>query len=328
MRIFRHHIPLLSLLLLIAGCELFGPIDPTEAPRIEVPFGFQPVPIPAYNSLTKEKIELGEKLFFDPILSGDQSIACSHCHDPASAFTDGVEKSIGINERTGVRNAPSLLNVAYQQLLFWDGGSLNLEAQVLAPLENKDEMDADVGIVIQRLIDHPTYPALFKEAFGAAPSIRTLTQAVAAYERTLVSSGSRYDQYLQGDTLALSPEEQSGLELFQGKAACATCHSGFLLTNLAFENKGLAIMQADSGRARITLDPSDYGRFKVPSLRNVAITAPYMHDGRLPTLTGVIQHYNRGGDNVRGQSPHVKPLGLSDDEMRSLEAFLNSLTDE
>lgn len=312
----------------MSGCELFGPIAPPSVTPIEVPPGFQPVPIPEYNPLTSEKIELGEKLFFDPILSGDQTVSCGHCHDPALAFTDGLAKSRGINERIGIRNAPSLLNVAYQRLLFWDGGSLNLEAQVLAPLENEDEMDANVGLVIQRLIDHPTYPALFEEAFGAPPSILTLTQAVAAFERTLVSSGSRYDRYQQGDSLALSEDEKSGLTLFEGKAACTTCHSGFLLTNLAFENKGLTITQADSGRARITLDPDDFGRFKVPSLRNVAITAPYMHDGRLSTLEDVIQHYNRGGDNVRGQSPHIKPLNLTDDEMSVLEAFLNSLTDE
>ena len=317
------------LLLALIGCEIIGPEEqPATALVVQVPEGFPPVPVPAYNPLSPAKVALGKRLFFDPILSGDQSVSCSSCHDPGLAFSDGKSRSIGIDGREGIRNSPSLINVAYQRLLFWDGGSFTLEAQVLAPLENADEMKADLGVVLSRLASHPEYPGLFEVAFGEGPSIKSFTQAIAAYERTLVSTGARYDQFMQGRSSALSTKEQEGLQLFSGKAGCIKCHSGPLFTNLAFENKGLAPALADSGRARITGIASDTGKFKVPSLRNVTQTAPYMHDGRYTTLDDVMAHYNRGGDGVPNQPAAIKPLHLMPDEIDAIVAFLNSLTDE
>ena len=314
------------LLVFLSGCEILGP-ESRQPFEVQVPEGFPPVPVPEYNLLSPAKIELGERLFFDPILSGDQTVSCGSCHEPELAFSDGRPRSIGIAGQEGIRNAPSLLNVAYQRVLFWDGGSLNLEAQVIAPLESEVEMHADLAQVLERLQSHDAYPGFFEEAFGEGPSIKTLTRAIAAYERTLVSSGSRYDAFAAGDSTALTDVERRGLALFQGKASCEACHSDFLFSNLAFENKGLTVTRADSGRARITLDPADYGRFKVPSLRNVAATAPYMHDGRFESLVAVLGHYNKGGDGIRGQSALIKPLNLTDAEMEAIIAFLHSLTD-
>lgn len=322
------YIALLPLLLILAGCEVFGPDYETDEVKVDVPATFSPLPIPEYNPLTPAKVELGKQLFFDPILSGDQTISCGSCHEPNLYFADGKRLSHGVQGREGLRNSPSLLNIAYQRLFFWDGGSLTLEAQVMAPLENELEMDADIGEVLDRLIKHPEYPKLFNDAFNEGPSVQTLTQAIAAYERTLVSTPSRYDQFQLGNEGALTAQEQEGLALFNGKAGCVNCHAGPLLTNFAFENKGLTLTPADSGRARITGFTADYGKFKVPSLRNVAQTAPYMHDGRFTTLAEVIAHYNNGGDNIRNQSPEVKPRFLVASEIDALVAFLHSLTDE
>ena len=230
--------------------------------------------------------------------------------------------------RLGIRNSPSLVNVGYVNLLFWDGGALTLEAQALGPLEADFEMNMNLGDLIQRIEGDESYTQQFEEAFDKGPSVPTITQALAAFQRTIRSGGSRFDRFRAGETSALSAAEQRGLDLFEGKANCAACHSGFLLTNQSFENNGIEPAGSDSGRARITLDPDDYLEFRVPSLRNIEKTAPYMHDGRFQTLEDVIAHYDRGGSGVRNQSPLIEPLRLSDDEKRDLIAFLNSLTDE
>lgn len=315
--------------LCVAGCEVFGPSEEnTDALQVTVPDGFDPVPIPVHNPLTLAKVELGRQLFSDPILSRTETVSCASCHDPERFFMDGRRFGSGVEGRKGLRNSPSVLNAAYQRLLFWDGGAQTLESQVLGPLENEVEMDANLDTVLHRLRTHPAYPARFQDVFGEGPSIRTMTQAIAAFERTLVSTGSRYDRYQAGDTLTLTELERLGRALFFGRAQCASCHSGFLFTNQQFENNGLVSTEADSGRARITLNPQDYGRFKVPSLRNVAETSPYMHDGRLFTLEAVVEHYDAGGEGARNQHALVQPLHLSEHEKAALVAFLHSLTDE
>ncbi|MEZ4703419.1 MAG: cytochrome c peroxidase, partial [Rhodothermales bacterium] len=276
----------------------------------------------------ERKVELGKRLFFDPILSADRTISCASCHDPERAFADPRPVSIGVEGRAGIRNSPSLVNVAYGRLFFWDGGALTLENQVLAPLEDHREMDADLAEILQRLREDPEYSRLFNAVFDEAPSIPTLTRAIAAYERTLLSGGSRYDRFLDGQVYAMTAQEKDGMALFEGAAGCATCHRGFLLTTGEFVNNGLAFAAADSGRARITLDSGDFARFKVPSLRNVALTAPYMHDGRLATLEDVIAHYDAGGTGSRGQHEAIRPLHLTAAEREALIAFLMTLTDE
>ena len=311
------------------GCDLGMPEDPVQHYQAAaLPPGFDPVPIPAHAPLTAARVALGKQLFFDPLLSRDRSVSCASCHLPELAFTDGKPVSEGVMQRTTLRNSPSLINVAYQRLLFWDGGSFSLEAQVIAPLEHPSEMNLPLAEALRRLEQHPTYPARFEEAFGDPISVQTLTLALATYQRTLISSGSAYDRWLDGDVDALSASARRGHKLFHGGAGCATCHTGFLFTDQSFQHNGLVTENADSGRARITLRPEDVGRFRVPSLRNVAITAPYMHDGRYTTLLEVLQHYNRGGDGVRNQRPSIVPLGLSDAELDDIAAFLVSLTDD
>lgn len=318
----------LLLLVALTGCELIGPgeTDP-DVVQLSVPDGFEPIPVPVHNPLTPEKIELGERLFFDPVLSRDGSVSCASCHFPELAFADPRPLSVGVDGRTGLRNSPALANIAYQQLFFWDGGALTLENQIFGPLTDPNEMDADLDTILFRLQNDPSYATDFENAFGEGPTLQTLTQAIASFERTMRSGGSRYDSYVSGSTNALTESEQRGLELFQEKANCASCHRGFLFTSMEFRNNGLTVARADSGRARITLDSDDFAKFKVPSLRNVAVTGPYMHDGRLESLEDVLEHYNNGGANVRGQDPDIRPLDLSSQEIDDIIAFLGTLTD-
>ena len=318
---------LIILCLVTAGCEIFGPDDDDLVVDLNVPFGFEPVPIPEHNPLTPQKVELGERLFFDPILSRDGTISCATCHLVDLAFTDGLPLSKGIEGRTGIRNASSLVNIAYQPLLFWDGGALTLENQVFAPLQDPNEMDADLDKVLERLNQNTEYQQAFQDVFDEDANLRTLTQALAAFQRTIRSGGSPYDEYLAGDEDALGEDAIRGLTLFEGRAACVLCHSGYLLSTNEFENNGIAFANADSGRARITLQSEDFAKFRVPSLRNVALTGPYMHDGRFATLQDVVAHYNHGGNQARTQHPVIRPLKLSDQEQADLVAFLNSLTD-
>ena len=317
---------LVCLVLAMSACA-----QPDSASKEEmslvVPAGFEPVPIPSHNPLTKAKVLLGQRLFFDPILSADSTVSCATCHIPRFFFSDGQMLSHGVGGRLGTRNTPSLINTAYHKLFFWDGGSITLEHQVFGPLQNSTEMGLNLASVLDRLNSIETYREEFNHVFGASPDLRGLTQAIAAYQRTLISGGTRYDSYKAGDQHALSIAERRGLALFEGKAGCVHCHNGFLLTNLTFENNGLSISRGDSGRARVTGLWEDYGKFKVPSLRNVAQTAPYMHDGRMSTLSEVIEHYDKGGSDVRGKNDLIQPLNLDATERTDLEGFLHSLTD-
>ncbi len=327
---------LAALVLLATGCGLTDPDDlsgPESA--LAVPPSFPPVPFPAHNPYSADKARLGRKLFFDPRLSADGAVSCASCHLPGLAFSDGVAVSRGVHGRTGTRNSPDLVNVAWETTLFRDGGVFTLEAQVIAPLESFVEMDRDVHEVVRWLATDPAYAAEFQRVYGGPPTVQSFTGAIATYERTIRSGGSPYDDFLAGNTTALSAAEQNGLRLFT-ESGCATCHSGPLLSNGGFENNGLAIANADSGRARITLSPEDYGKFKVPSLRNVALTAPYMRDGRMATLREVLEHYRAGGDGagadgsftpLRNQSPLIRPLPLTDADLADLEDFLHTLTD-
>ncbi|MCY3630744.1 MAG: hypothetical protein OXI05_08995 [Bacteroidota bacterium] len=323
---FAHIHRFLFVALAISACAQSDSLS-DEQLRPAVPDGFDPLPIPDHNPLTRDKVLLGQQLFFDPLLSIDSTVSCATCHSPNTFFADGQVISRGVGGRLGMRNTPSLINIAYHKLFFWDGGSITLEHQVFGPLQNPDEMGLDLASVLQRLESIPAYREAFEDIFGEVPSLRGLTQALGAYQRTLLSGGTRYDSYEAGDRMALTPAEKRGHRLFEGKAGCIHCHNGFLLTNLVFENNGLSISKEDSGRARVTGLKEDYGKFKVPSLRNVTQTAPYMHDGQMATLSDVIDHYDQGGGGARGQSPLIQPLDLEDDEQADLEAFLHSLTD-
>lgn len=297
--------------------------------ELVLPPSFPPPQIPNDNQLTIARVALGKKLFFDPLLSRDSTIACGSCHFQAFAFTDNRPISIGIEDRVGFRNSATLTNIAYQDLLFKDGGVPSLALQVLAPLEDATEMDFNILDVAERLNAHPTYPDLFTKAYDRVPDPYTITRAIASFERTLISGNSPYDQYThQSNLSALSQSAINGMFIFNSETTkCANCHSGFNFSDQQFYNNGLYEDYADLGRRRVTLLEEDIGKFKVPTLRNIALTAPYMHDGSLENLEAVIVHYMEGGSNHPNKSPLLQGFELSPTEQQDLLHFLEALTD-
>mgnify|MGYP001201552472 FL=1 len=294
---------------------------------IAIPIGF-PIPeIPEDNKLNKERIHLGKKLFFDKILSRDSSISCASCHRPEYAFTDGLKKAVGIKNRSVTRNTPTLTNIVYNENFLRDGVNPSLEAQVLVPIHEKNEFDFHILLVAERLKKKPEYLDLFEKAYGGIPTPKLITKAIASYERTLISGNSRYDQYVyQNKKYALSSSELKGLNLFN-ELYCVSCHSGFNFSNGEIVSNGLYEKYEDIGKMRVSLKEIDNGCFKVPTLRNIALTAPYMHDGSLQSLEEVIDHYMKGGNDHRNKHSFIKPFILSKTDRNNLVSFLKSLTD-
>lgn len=317
---------------LLATCrhEEVWPAEQDAPFALQLPPAAPAMPVPQDNPLTEARVRLGKMLFFEERLSLGQGISCATCHFPDRAFSDTLPLSRGANGALGLRNAPPLFNLAWHPAFFRDGGVPTLEQQVLAPVHDEREMNSDLMQVAAQLRDVEPYATLSRKAFGRPLDGFVITRSIAAYERTLVSGWSRYDAALQGDASALTAQERHGWELFTSPAVgCAGCHSGFDLTDHSYRNVGhLPRPDADPGRQRITLNPADRGRFKVPSLRNVALTAPYMHDGGLATLEDVVAHFNNGGNADPGMDPLVRPLGLSAQDRSDLVAFLRALTDE
>jgi cytochrome c peroxidase len=298
--------------------------------HLELPVHFPDITVPEDNQITHTRVALGAKLFFDPILSLDSSLACTSCHLPDLAFTDGKAISLGIEGRPGKRNAPSLLNVAYLDKVNKDGGVKTLDLQALVPIEDENEMGISILKLSERLNLMPQYVSMAEQAYGRKPDAFVVTRALASFLRTLYSGNSPYDRWLNGDSLALTKTQQEGLALFESKKLnCTACHGGFNFTNNTFENNGLYGEYEDIGRALITMDSSDTGKFRVPSLRNVAITAPYMHDGSLTDLTSVIDHYMSIQTESRPlKSPLLYPFHLNAQEKEALISFLEALTDD
>jgi len=299
-------------------------------PLLVVPKGF-PVPVfPADNALTAARFALGKRLFYDPVMSRDSSVSCASCHAPNRAFSDSVAFSQGAGAAAGKRNSPTLANVAYHPYFTREGGVPTLEMQILVPIQEHNEFDFNILLIAERLKTDTAYVRMSREAYGRDPDFFVITRGIACFERTLISGGSRFDQfYFSGKNEALTAAERRGMALFfSEKTNCAQCHSGFNFSNYAFENNGLYENYSDVGRFRLTDDPSDIARFKVPTLRNVALTGPYMHDGSFVSLSAVVEHYDSGGKNHPHRSPLVRPLGLTAQEKADLVAFLGSLTDE
>jgi cytochrome c peroxidase len=323
---------LLGTLLALSGCSKEHPdLDEGNALLIlDIPAGFQYPNIPADNLPTQNRIDLGKQLFNDPILSLDTSISCASCHKTELAFTDGLRFSKGIDTMWAARNSMTLVNAAYQPTLFWDGGSPTLEHQAVAPIENPREMGFEINAAVARLQNHPTYPDLFQKAYGEAPSVYSLTRALACYERTLFSGVSRFDRFRYlGQQDALNESEIRGMNIFMGeRGECFHCHGEPNFTDYTFQNNGLYLEYPDSGRARITFQSTDVGKFKVPSLRNVELTGPYMHDGSIATLEEVIDHYDMGGNPHPNRSGLLRPINMTAQEKADLLAFLKALTDE
>lgn len=294
-------------------------------------------PEPTYtfdqNPATREGFELGKQIFSDPILSVDNSVACNNCHVKAVAFTDPQHAlSLGVDERSGIRNAPSIANMAFMKEFMWDGGVYHLDFAPPNAIENPLEMDEKMGNVVYKLNRSANYKALFRAAFPDMDDTITspyMLHALSQYMTLLVSATSKYDHYKMGDG-DLSAAELEGLALFQQK--CASCHSGELFTNQEYRNNGLDTAFADEGRARITETVADLGKFKVPSLRNVALTHPYMHDGRFQTLEEVLDHYSNGVKSSPTLASELQQGGVLGIPMTATEkaliiGFLNTLTD-
>jgi cytochrome c peroxidase len=285
--------------------------------------------VPKDNPQSPDKIQLGRKLFYDPRLSADDSISCSSCHQQQFAFSNaGNAVSSGIRGQKGSRNAPSLGNVAWKKSFFWEGGSPSLELQAMGPLTAHDEMGIEPSALVTKLKKIPEYNKLFSSVFKEGISMSNITKAIASFERTLITNRSPYDQYQQGNEKAMSESAIRGLELFLGESGdCFHCHNGFNFTTETLHNTGLKLTNPDLGLARLTGRKSDEGKFKTPSLRNVAITAPYMHDGSVPTLELALEHYNKGGLDNPNVDKLMRPLGLSKAEIGDLIEFLKALTD-
>jgi cytochrome c peroxidase len=365
--------PVLVGLLLVLGVAAAGAAGERAAAatrRVAAPpLGLPAVPVPPDNPVTAAKVELGRKLFFDRRLSHNGTMSCAMCHLPEQGFTNTeLARPVGVEGRSVRRNSPTLLNVAYMPALFHDGRESSLETQVVGPLVERSEMgNPSIGHVIARIRALPDYRGLFERAFGAGPSVDRLGQAIASYERTLLSAASPFDRwYYGGETGALSAAAVEGFALFTGKAGCAACHTvgpgHALFTDHLFHDTGLGWYKAtvraqaqapvtvelapgvsvavarslvdsvgepepaDLGRHEVTLDPADVWKFRTPTLRNVGLTAPYMHDGSLRTLVDVVKFYDRGGHQHPGIDARIRPLELSEPEIAALVAFLESLT--
>jgi cytochrome c peroxidase len=275
--------------------------------------------------------ELGKMLFMDSILSEDYTLSCASCHKPEFAFADTVAFSKGVRNQIGNRNTPTAMNVLNRPFFFWDGRAASLEEQALIPIENPVEMNLSADSAVARLIKNPFYKESFLRIYGELPSKTRLASALAAFERTL-ETGSRFDNFSNGDTSALTASEKRGLEIFNEKGKCFDCHFGPDMTGDEFRNIGLydEINNKDQGRFIVSKDSTDLGKIKVPSLRNVAVTGPYMHDGSFKTLKEVIEYYNDPSilrpKSINRDSLLSKPLGLNPQEISDLEAFLHTLT--
>lgn len=282
-----------------------------------------------------DKAALGKLLFFDAILSKDNTISCASCHKPGYAFADTSATSLGVGGVKGVRNTPSAMNVALQSIFFWDGRAKTLEEQVLAPIENPDEMNLPLDEALMRLQQSDAYNGYFKKIFSSGPTRENLAQAIAAFERSLETSDSPFDVWkFYDDSSAVDDAVIRGFTVFNTTGKCSKCHFGSNFTLNEFRNIGLFDGDKfnDSGRSVISSKAEDAGKFKIVALRNVAVTAPYMHNGMFKTLKEVIEFYNDPSKvvahAVNTDSLLTKPLGLTEQEKNDLEAFLNSLTDK
>jgi cytochrome c peroxidase len=275
------------------------------AAAVTIPLGLDLyMPVPEENPVTAEKIELGRRLFFDRRLSRDGSVACSSCHDPELAFADGRALAVGVFGRQGRRNAPTLFNRGYGRSFFWDGRVATLEEQVLKPIQDPNEMDL----------------SLAEAAARAGVSIEQISRALATYVRGILSGDSRFDRFVNGDRSTLSPAEQEGLQLFRGKANCIACHVGPNFTDERLHNTGIALRDG-----KVTDPGAGQGNFKTPTLREIASTAPYMHDGTIVSLEDVIEYYDRGGNRNPGLDAEIHPLHLTALEKRNIIALLRCL---
>lgn len=304
-----------------------GAIVSASGPR--VPLGLDLYrPAPRDNLPTSEKVALGRRLFHERRLSRDGSLSCASCHDPGRAFTNGLRIARGVNGARSVRNVPTLVNRAWGASFFWDGRARTLEEQALAPILNPGELGSSTEAVLA-LVRAAGYRPQFRAAFNRDPEMRDVAAALASYVRTIVSGNSPYDRFVAGENRALEERARRGFDLFRTRGRCTGCHAGPLLSDEQFHNTGVAWRSGtlnDEGRYRVTRVRTERGAFRTPTLRDVARTAPYMHDGSLPTLEAVVEFYDRGGTPNPDLDAAIVPLRLSAADKKDLVAFLRSLT--
>jgi len=288
-----------------------------------------PVVHPPGNPPSSLKIHLGKELYFDTRLSADGTVSCASCHNPALGWSDEGPTSKGIHGQLGGRRAPPVSNAAYSPLQFWDGRSPSLEDQAKGPIQNPIEMGNTHQAMIQTVSKIAGYEEEFRAVFGEGPiTVDQVADAIAAFERTVVTTDSRFDRYARGDHNALTPLEKKGLEIFNGKAHCTSCHWGPYFSDGRFHNLGVPAKDPknpDLGRFVVTKDPRDMGAFKTPTVRDAARRAPYLHDGSEKTLESLIDFYDRGGGKDRNLDPLMVPLGLTGEEKAALVAFIKAL---
>lgn len=303
------------------GASLVAASEPFS---LSVPLGLKPLPIVKDNPPTEAKIVLGKQLFFDPRLSDDNSVSCASCHDPHKGWSNGDATAVGIRGQRGGRSAPTVINAVYQHFQFWDGRAGTLEEQALGPIANPIEMNLPIDQAVARLAAIEGYAEQFQQVFGKPVNAEDLGKALAAFERTVLSGNAPYDRFKAGDKNALSEQAQVGMKLFFGKANCSSCHAGANFSDNGFHNLGVNIHheQSDAGRVAISQLGGDHGAFKTPTLREIARTAPYMHDGSLATLQDVVAYYNQGATPNDHLDEEIFPLNLSDEQQAALVAFL------
>jgi len=295
------------------------------------PLGLPAIEWPKSNPYSAVKVELGRDLYYDKRISADGSVSCATCHDPKHAYTDGSPVSTGIREQKGGRSAPTVINRAFSLAQFWDGRAATLEEQAKGPMANPIEMGNTHEAVVAAIQKVPGYKPLFAKAFGSEEiDIDRIAMAIATFERTILSGNAPYDRYKKGDKKAMTPEQVRGMSVFVDKAKCDRCHENANFTLNAYANLGVGTDKPDPdvGRYAVTNDPRDWGVFKVPTLREIEHTAPYMHDGSLKTLEEVVDFYNKGGIPNKNLDANIRKLDLTDQDKKDLVSFLKALSGE
>lgn len=290
----------------------------------DVPLGLKKVVWPENNKSTAEKIDLGKQLYFDKRLSRDDTISCASCHDPKKGWSNDDAFATGVRGQRGGRSSPTIINSAYQDLQFWDGRAKGLEGQALGPIQNPIEMDLTLPEVVAKLNKIEGYKKQFQKVFGTDVTDDGMAKAIAAFERTVLSGGAPFDLFKAGDTKALSEPAQRGMKLFFGKAHCSACHVGPNFTDGAFHNIGVGMNaeKPDIGREEHSKQGGDRGAFKTPTLREIAKTAPYMHNGSEKTLETVVEYYDKGGFPNDTLDEEIYPLKLTAEEKADLVKFM------
>ncbi|MEX0830932.1 MAG: cytochrome-c peroxidase [Nitrospirales bacterium] len=289
------------------------------------------IPQPATNLNYAAKVSLGKQLYFDGRLSKNNAISCAFCHNPVSGFADPNQTSVGVDGKRGGRQSPTVYNTAFNPFQFWDGRAGSLEEQAIGPIHNPIEMAETHENVISKIAKIKGYKEQFLKVFGAGVSLQGMAEAIAAYERTIISTNSPFDKFVLGDDKAMDDATQRGMAIFKGKGRCIACHNGTNFTDNKFHNLGVpqvGPLQEDLGRYEVTRQERDKGAFKTPTLRSIIETAPYMHDGAFQTLEEVVDFFDKGGNANPQLSPFMKPLGLAPQEKTDLIAFLKALTGE